>query len=111
MSTASDFIGAAAVRAEPAGGVRRERWQARISRTAGFLNVLGLGWIAPLLRIAIGEPIKPELTELWRSFGIPVARHLDLSRRLGIHSAKSQDKSRDASRSGAGLAAGREFVG
>ena len=72
MSTASDFIGAAALRAEPAGGVRRERWQARISRTAGFLNVLGLGWIAPLLRIAIGEPIKPELTELWRSFGIPV---------------------------------------
>ena len=107
MSTASDFIGAAAVTAEPTGGDRRERWQARISRIAGFLNVLGLGWIAPLLRIAIGEPIKPELNELWRSFGIPVLAISDLPRRLGIYGTEGQDESRDASGSGAGLAASR----
>jgi nitrate/nitrite transport system permease protein len=51
---------------------RHERWQARISRMAGFLNILGLGWIAPLMQIAAGSAVRPQLAELWRSFGIPV---------------------------------------
>ncbi len=71
MSTASDFLTGADATSE-ARAARRERWQARISRCASFLNILGLGWIVPLMRIAAGERVKPQLAELWRSFGIPV---------------------------------------
>jgi nitrate/nitrite transport system permease protein len=72
MSTASDFISATAASSGAARTARRERWQTRISHLAGFLNILGLGWIVPLLRIAAGDSVKPQLKELWRSFGIPV---------------------------------------
>lgn len=73
MSTASEFLGRADVSVETARAARRERWQARISRVAGFLNILGFGWLAPLLRIAAGERPQPQLKELWRSLGIPLA--------------------------------------
>jgi nitrate/nitrite transport system permease protein len=72
MSTASEFLGPTAVTTEAARTARRERWQTRISRLSGFLNILGLGFVVPLLRIATGESVKPQLKELWRSFGIPV---------------------------------------
>lgn len=72
MSTASDFLTGADVPADRARTARRERWQTRISRIASFLNILGLGWIVPLLRIAAGDRVKPQLKELWQSFGIPV---------------------------------------
>ncbi len=72
MSTASDFLSAPAVTTGEMQAARRERWQARISRLSGFLNILGLGFIVPLLRIAAGETVKPQLKELWRSFGIPM---------------------------------------
>ena len=76
MSTAGDVLTAAAITATPAPtpvpAARRERWLARVSRIAGFLSIFGLGWVVPLLRIGIGEPLKPQLAELWRSFGIPV---------------------------------------
>ena len=57
---------------EAARAARRERWQARISRVSGFLNILGIGWLAPLMRIAAGERAQPQLKELWRSLGIPL---------------------------------------
>jgi nitrate/nitrite transport system permease protein len=72
MSTASDFLPGPALPAAPAPAIWRERWQLRVSRAAGTLNILGLGWIVPLLRMAMGEPVKPQLGELWRSFGIPI---------------------------------------
>jgi nitrate/nitrite transport system permease protein len=73
MSTASDILSGPAVSADTARAVRRERWQTRISRVAGFFNMVGLGFVVPILRIAAGENVKPQLKELWRSFGIPVA--------------------------------------
>ncbi len=72
MSTASDFLPATPINTEELRAARRERWQTRISRVAGFLNILGLGFVVPLLRIAAGESVQPQLKELWRSFGIPV---------------------------------------
>ena len=72
MSTASDFLPASDVSADELRAARHERWQARISKSSGFLNVMGIGFVVPLLRIAAGEAIKPQLKELWRSFGIPV---------------------------------------
>jgi len=73
MSTASEFLTGPVARSAAAQAARRERWAPRISRVSGFLNILGLGWFVPLLRIAAGEPVKPQLLELWRSFGIPMA--------------------------------------
>jgi nitrate/nitrite transport system permease protein len=73
MSTASEFLSpAAADTKETARAARYERWQSRISRVSGFLNILGLGFIVPILRISAGETVKPQLKELWRSFGIPM---------------------------------------
>lgn len=72
MSTASDFLTTpAAISASRA--ERRERWLGRISRVAGFLNILGIGWLVPVLRIAAGERAQPQLKELWRTLGIPLA--------------------------------------
>jgi nitrate/nitrite transport system permease protein len=70
MPTARDFLTApvTATRAE-----RRERWQTRISRVSGFLNILGIGWLTPIMRIAAGERAQPQLKELWRTLGIPLA--------------------------------------
>jgi nitrate/nitrite transport system permease protein len=72
MSTASEFLGPAIVADDAARIARRARWQMRISQASGFLNILGLGFVVPLLRMAAGESAKPQLKELGRSFGIPV---------------------------------------
>ena len=72
MSTASDFLPTSVASTNEARAARRERWQARISKVSGFLNILGIGFVVPLLRIAAGETVKPQLKELWRSFGVPV---------------------------------------
>jgi nitrate/nitrite transport system permease protein len=71
MSTASDVFTTPTMTADVR-TARRERWQTRISRASGFLNILGIGFIVPLMRIAAGEAVKPQLKELWRSFGIPM---------------------------------------
>jgi len=52
---------------------RRERLHARINRAQGYLNVFGLGWIAPILRIAAGDSPRQQLRELWIGLGVPVA--------------------------------------
>jgi len=72
MSTASDFLTGAAIANEPARAARRECWQARITRVSGFLNILGIGWLVPLLKIAAGEPARPQLKALWRTLGVPL---------------------------------------
>jgi nitrate/nitrite transport system permease protein len=72
MSTASDYVtGPHAAPADPRPDWR-ERWQSRVTRSAPFLDIVGIGWLVPLMKIGTGEPIKPQLVELWRSFGIPV---------------------------------------
>ncbi len=73
MSTASDFLTGTDVNVAAARAARRERWQTRVSRLSGFFNILGLGWLTPLMRIAAGEPMQPQLKELWRALGIPLA--------------------------------------
>jgi nitrate/nitrite transport system permease protein len=72
MSTVSDFVNGTAVTSPAPRPALSERWQAHISRFGGFLDIVGLGWIVPLMRMATGEPVKPQLAELWRSFGIPL---------------------------------------
>jgi nitrate/nitrite transport system permease protein len=72
MSTATDFVSPAPLSMEAERDARRAIWQARITRFSGFFNILGLGFFVPVLRVAAGENVKPQLKELWRSFGIPV---------------------------------------
>lgn len=52
---------------------RRERRFARIERVAKFLTLVGIGWIAPILRMAAGDDAKTQAKELWRQLGIPLA--------------------------------------
>ena len=51
---------------------RRERLFARISKAAGWLDALGLGWLTPLLRIAAGDSVSEQLGELKRLLLIPL---------------------------------------
>jgi nitrate/nitrite transport system permease protein len=73
MSTVSDFVSAPTDTGEAARAARRDRWQARLTRVSGFLDVFGLGWFVPILRIAGGESAGPQLKELWRGLGIPLS--------------------------------------
>src|SRR5882757_743298 len=41
-------------------------------RVYGVLSVLGLAFVVPLIRIARGEVVQPQLRELWRLFCVPV---------------------------------------
>ena len=58
--------------AEAARKARRERLHARINKAAGYLNVIGLGWVAPLLKIAAGDSPKHQIKEVWIGLGVPV---------------------------------------
>ena len=70
MTTTTDF---AAIEDRSGGRrARRERWLMRITQTATWLRVLGLGWLVPLLRIAAGDSPRHQLRELWQQLGIPV---------------------------------------
>ena len=59
MTTATEFVPseeAAAVAAKRV--ARRALWHTRINRAAGYLEVVGLGWLMPLMRIAAGDNIR-----------------------------------------------------
>jgi nitrate/nitrite transport system permease protein len=70
MSAAADFIPpdvASAARA-----ARRERWHMRINRMAGTLDLIGFGWLVPILRMAAGDNVRRQGGELWRQLGVPL---------------------------------------
>ncbi|MGQ0683531.1 ABC transporter permease [Bradyrhizobium sp.] len=52
--------------------LRRERILARINAAAIYLNILGLGWLAPLARIAAGDSVKPQLKDLRQGLLVPL---------------------------------------
>ncbi len=51
---------------------RNERLHTHINRASKYLNVAGLGWITPLLRMAMGEAPATQFKELWRLLGVPL---------------------------------------
>jgi nitrate/nitrite transport system permease protein len=51
---------------------RRERWHTRINRSASFLELLGFGWLVPLMRIAAGDSLRRQSAELWQQLGVPL---------------------------------------
>ncbi|MCI4662576.1 MAG: ABC transporter permease [Neomegalonema sp.] len=51
---------------------RKERTFARITKVSKFLDLLGLSFITPLLRIAAGDSVKQNGRDLWRLIGAPL---------------------------------------
>ncbi len=51
---------------------RRERLFARINQADRYLNLLALGWLTPVLKLAAGEDPAHQLREVWRGLGLPV---------------------------------------
>lgn len=52
--------------------VRRERLFSTINRSSAYFNVLGLGWIVPILKIMAGENVKNQVRDLWLQLGVPL---------------------------------------
>ncbi|MDG4603818.1 MAG: ABC transporter permease [Defluviicoccus sp.] len=58
----------------PPAVVAKTRAQLRsgIDRAAGYLGMLGLGWIAPVARLAIGVNPREQLGQIWTQLGVPL---------------------------------------
>jgi len=71
MSSASDYLdqGATALERREA---RREKRAQRVSRIAGPLTAIGLGWTVPLMRLSIGEDPRAQIKALWTALVIPL---------------------------------------
>ena len=69
MSTAEN-IAQTDAKAEKA--ARKEKLFMRINKVSNYLNVVGLGWITPILKIIAGDNIKYQLKELWQGLAIPL---------------------------------------
>jgi nitrate/nitrite transport system permease protein len=46
--------------------------QGLISRANPYLAVLGVGWLVPLFKIAVGDNRQQQLRELWQQLGVPL---------------------------------------
>lgn len=51
---------------------RRARIFARITKADGWLRVLGLSWLTPILRALAGDNPKAQAQEIWRLLGAPL---------------------------------------
>ncbi|NLH79780.1 MAG: ABC transporter permease [Phyllobacteriaceae bacterium] len=71
MTIASDTLAADAAKAAER-EARRQRWFSRITKIEGYLSVLGLGFIVPILKMIGGDSVKTQSKELWRQAGVPV---------------------------------------
>lgn len=50
----------------------REKMFQWINKSAPYLNVVGLGWLVPLVKMLAGDNPKTQLKELWQQAGIPM---------------------------------------
>ena len=51
---------------------RRQRWFSRINKIEGYLGVLGLGFVVPILKMIGGDNVQTQSKELWRLAGVPI---------------------------------------
>jgi nitrate/nitrite transport system permease protein len=51
---------------------RRERAHTRINKAAFYLDIAGLGWLVPILRMAAGDNARHQLQEVWRLLVVPL---------------------------------------
>ena len=71
MTIATETITANAD-AQAAREARRQRWFSRITKVEGYLSVLGLGFVVPILKMIGGDNVKTQSKELWRLAGVPI---------------------------------------
>jgi nitrate/nitrite transport system permease protein len=69
MAIVGDYVDVDAAAEQRA---RKQRIFARINAAASYLNILGLGWLAPLARMAAGDSIRPQLKELRQTLLVPL---------------------------------------
>ena len=58
--------------ANEAAGVRREKILSAINKASSWMNALGFGWLAPLLKLAAGDNPREQLSELKTALFIPL---------------------------------------
>lgn len=51
---------------------RRARLFTRINQADTWFQVLGLGWLTPMLKAAAGDNPRAQLSEVWRLLGVPL---------------------------------------
>jgi len=69
MTTATNF---ADQRAADQQRMRKEKLFSLINRASGWLGVLGLGWLTPILRMLVGDNPRHQLRELWQALVVPL---------------------------------------
>ncbi|NRB30103.1 MAG: ABC transporter permease [Rhizobiaceae bacterium] len=52
---------------------QREKLFSAINKSASWLTALGLGWLVPLLKIAVGDNIREQMDELKNALLVPLA--------------------------------------
>lgn len=73
MNTATTAENAEETLKAQAKAKRIERMHTRINKVSKYLDVAGLAWVTPILKMAAGEDPKTQSKELWRLLGVPVA--------------------------------------
>ena len=71
MNTATTVENAESLAQEKA--KRVERLHTRINKVSKYLDVAGLAWVTPILKMLAGEDPKIQGKELWRLLGVPMA--------------------------------------
>jgi len=71
MNTATTVENAEALAQEKA--TRIARLHTRINKMSKYLDVAGLAWVTPILKMLAGEDPKIQGKELWRLLGVPMA--------------------------------------
>ena len=69
MSTATNV---AADDAKAKKAASKEKLFSRINKISSYLEMIGLGWLTPILKIMAGDNIKYQLKELWQGLFIPL---------------------------------------
>ncbi|MPZ12125.1 MAG: ABC transporter permease subunit [Kiloniellaceae bacterium] len=70
--TATDIDSAAGLPGSATAAERREKFLATIGKLDLYLNLVALGWLTPLLKIAAGEPARHNLKDVWRGLVLPL---------------------------------------
>ncbi len=58
--------------AAKAKAARQEKAFSTINKAAKFLDIFALSWVTPLLMIAAGDAVKPNLSLVWTRLGVPL---------------------------------------
>jgi len=72
LKAIEDVVATRPQEAPPAAIAARVKSPPSFDRLFSVLSVVGLGFVNPIVRIARGEPAKPNLRELWQLAGVPL---------------------------------------